>query len=295
MHSDDIVPEGFRWFLEKFPRARDLYVDIINVVESSGQLFTEPASVPLFVRDDAFTAGTPRLSFKNISLDGAYLSPDVVHTLDTSHVKSLSLYNQIIRDPDYMPVLRLLELMPELEVLRCHLHWQFPDRQRLFWASVPDAVLAARVQHLGVLDLIGFKNDVVDFYNDVSATPHFKPRDVSLGLLCDCSDAFLPTFDEVEAFNDEVEHFADELEVDFRLRSICSSRDSGNGYRITYHVRWELTNTSIGYWVRQPSLFCIHLSFSDRLSVRVPVEPTWSTRGSLNTSTPTFKFVFHGP
>lgn len=166
-----------------------------------------------------------------------------------------------------MPVVRLLELMPGLEVLCCHLHWQFPDRQRTFWASGPLDVLATRVQSLHTLDFLGFKNDVADFVNDVTATPLFEPRDVCLRLRCDCSDT-TPTFDEVDAFNDEVEHLADEFEVDFRARSMSTSRRSGEGHRIIFTVRWELTNTSIGHWVRTSLLFYARRSSSHSSVIR---------------------------
>lgn len=176
VHSDDVVPEGFRWFLEHFSGARDLYVDVVDVIESSGRLFTEPPSLAVFVRDNGFVAGTPRLSFRNITLDGAYLSPDITYTLDTSSVVSLSLYNQIIRSPDYMPILRLLELFPQLEVLRCHLHWQFPARQRIFWASAPEDVITPLFRNVHTVDFLGFKNDVADFFNDVTVSSLFKVR-----------------------------------------------------------------------------------------------------------------------
>lgn len=292
LRSSDITPGCVERFLSLFPCVRDVYVQVVDVVESSGGLFTSPPGVPCFARDPSIPAGPPLPRYQRLSLTGAAISPDTTSVLQLGAVSSLSLYDQIIRDPDHMTVLQLLTRMPRLASLHCHMNWQFPERQRTFWAPGPVSALATRTRSLSLLDLAGYKDHIADFVNALARTANFGIQTTSLLLRCDCSDT-LPDFDEITTLNDEVLNHADYVQVDVLTRTIKCKRDSDN---VTFDVSWELTNTSIGFWVRLtcfplPSWVVLIYSW---MFHRVPRDATLSTRGSSSISTVILSFAFQG-
>lgn len=247
--SAELIPGRLERFISLFPHTREVYVQVVDVVESNGGIFTAPPGIPSFVHDRSIPVNPPLPRVERLSLAGTSLSPDTTPALQLDAVRSLSLYDQIIRDADYLTAVQLLARMPHLASFRCHFNWQFPDTQHAFWAPPSVATVAPLIQHIRLLDLTGFKDDVAGFYNVIGRASTYAVQTSRLLLRCDSSDT-TPTFDEIDIFTDELADRADDVHIDVPVKTIKCTRRSGGGLSVTFDVTWELTNTSTGFWVR---------------------------------------------
>lgn len=231
VRSDHIVPADMRRFTASFPRLRDLYVDVIDDVEFSGGLFSGPSGARLFIPDDA--AANPSeppypSSISSLAVTGGVLSRHVASVLDIARIRSLTLLDLIFRDAEHPTLMELLSMAPLITYLRIHAHWQYPLRQRDFWAPAPSAVLATLIDHINFLSLAAYKIDLATLVNAFARCATFNPRTVFLRLLCDCSDTN-PTFKEIIPFVREILHYARVVEVDFSQKRVSTRRILADG------------------------------------------------------------------
>lgn len=255
MHSGHVVSRQIREFISHFPHLRDVYIDIVDVVQHGAGLFTGPPGIPLFSRDEAFDDGPTYPSFTSLSLSGASLSRDISSTLKLEHIVALSLLDLVLRDDNHPTLMGLLTRMPLLSFLRIHMNWQYPSRQNDFWAPLPASILAPLIRNLRRISLVGYRIQIARLFNALGRLPTFALRKIALRLLCDRADT-VPTFDEISAFNNELVHFADYVEVDSNSKMIKSKRVLPNGEEVSWEVTWQITNTTIGFWVRRSILLC---------------------------------------